>query len=111
MWAIPVGSKNVKGAQAYIDFMMQTQVNTDVAYAWGGVPSIVEGEKDPRYADSVYWSKVVDFMAKYAEPMEPMANYDEATIKFADVVTELVQNTSKEIMPALKQAQDEINAQ
>ncbi len=111
LWAIPVGAKNVKGAQAYIDFMMQTRVNTDVAYAWGGVPSIIEGKNDPRYADSVYWSKVVEFMSKYAEPMEPMANYDEATIKFADVSTKLVHNPGMEIMPALKKAQDEINAQ
>ncbi len=111
LWAIPVGAKNVKGAQAYIDFMMQTKVNTDVAYAWGGVPSIIEGKNDPRYADSVYWSKVVEFMSKYAEPMEPMANYDEATIKFADVSTKLVHNPGMEIMPALKKAQDEINAQ
>jgi len=109
-WAIPNGSKNIKGAQAYIDFMMQTQVDTDVAYAWGGVPTIDEGKKDPRYADSVYWSKVVEYMTDYAKPMEPIINYDEAMLKFADISTELVHNTDKGIMPVLKKAQDEINA-
>lgn len=110
-WAVPVGSKNIKGAEAYIDFMMQVQVNADVAYAWGGVPTIEEGKKDPRYSESVYWSKVVEFMTAYAQPMEPIANYDEAMLKFADIAVELVLNPSKEIMPVLKQAQDEINAQ
>lgn len=110
LWAIPVGTKNVKGAEAYINFMMTTKVNTDVAYAWGGVPTIEEGKEDPRYSDSVYWSKVVEFMTLYAEPMEPMKNYDEATLKFADIATELVHNPKKDIMPVLQKAQDEINA-
>ncbi len=110
-WGIPVGSKNVKGAEAYIDFMMTTKVNTDVAYAWGGVPTIEEGKEDPRYSDSVYWSKVVEYMTAYAEPMEPIINYDEAMLKFADIAVELVLNPSKEIMPVLKQAQNEINAE
>jgi multiple sugar transport system substrate-binding protein len=109
-WAIPVGSKNVKGAQAFIDFLMQPKVDTDLAFAWGGVPTMEEGKKDPRYADSVYWSQVVEYMTKYSQPMEPIANYDEATIKFADVAAELVQNPSKEIMPELLKAQKEINA-
>lgn len=108
-WAIPVGSKNVKGAQAFIDFLMQPKVDTDLAFAWGGVPTMEEGKKDPRYADSVYWSQVVEYMTMYSEPMEPIANYDEATIKFADVAAELVLNPSMEIMPELKKAQDEIN--
>ncbi len=111
LWAIPVGSKNVEGAQAFIDFMMQTKVNTDVAYAWGGVPTIDAGKNDPRYADSVYWSKVTEFMSKYAEAMEPVANYDEATLKFADIAIALIHNTGKDIMPVLKQAQDELNAE
>lgn len=109
-WGIPTGSKNVKGAQAFIDFMLQPSVDTDVAYAWGGVPTMEEGKKDPRYSDSVYWSKVVEFMTAYAEPMEPISNYDEAMLKFADISTDLVHNPDKEIMPVLKKAQDEINA-
>jgi len=110
LWAIPVGAENVKGAEAFIDFMMQTKVNTDVAYAWGGVPTIEEGKNDPRYSDSVYWSKVTEFMSDYAEAMEPVANYDEATLKFADIAIDLIHSPDKDIMSVLKQAQDEINA-
>ncbi len=109
-WAIPVGTKNIKGAQAYIDFVMQAKVNADLAFAWGGVPTMEEAKKDTRYSESVYWSKVVEFMSAYAKPMEPVANYDEAMLKFADIAAELVHNPDKEIMPVLKKAQDEINA-
>ncbi len=109
-WAVPKGSKNIKGAQAYIDFMMKTQVNADIAFAWGGVPTIIEAADDPRYSESVYWSKVVEYMAAYAQPMEPINNYDEATLKFVDIAIELVHDTSKDIMKVLKKAQDEMNA-
>ena len=109
-WGIPVGSENVEGAQAYIDFLMQVQVNADVAYAWGGVPTIEKAKQDPRYSESVYWSKVVEYMTAYAEPMEPIVNYDEAMLKFADVAIKLVQNPSLDIMAELEKAQEEMNA-
>jgi ABC-type glycerol-3-phosphate transport system substrate-binding protein len=109
-WGIPVGAENVDGAKAFIDYMMGTTVNVDVSVAWGGMPTIKAGYDDPRYADSAYWKAVIDYMTKYGTPMDPIANYDEAMLKFVDTAIALVQNPSLDIMTELQKAQDEINS-
>jgi multiple sugar transport system substrate-binding protein len=109
-WGIPVGSKDVETAKAFIDYQMTPARNVDFAVSYGGLPVLGEALKDPTFADSPYWQEVLKIQEAYGKPADPLLEYDKATTKFADVVVQLIQNPDADILTELQKAQDELNA-
>lgn len=108
-WAIPVGSKNIEGAKAVIDFLMQAGNNADYAFAYGALPVNVNGLKDPRFTSSNYWTTMSEIINRTGEFQYTNKN-PKFTQVFNDTVVELILNPNKEILETLQKAQDDLNA-
>lgn len=111
-WGIPKGAKNIKGAEAFIDFIMQPENATTFALAFGNMPTLAEAkESDPRYSESKYWQTIVKEVEPYVIPLDPIpGNVDQVMLKLADTVSNVVLNPKADIMTELKKAQDETSA-
>ncbi|MCC6147683.1 MAG: extracellular solute-binding protein [Anaerolineaceae bacterium] len=108
-WGIPLGVENIEAAKAYINFVMTAKPNADLAYMFGCVPTVAEALKDPRYAESKYWTGVRSVL-EGSIPMDPITdNYDQIVLKFADTVVTLVLNPDADILAGLQKAQEEMN--
>lgn len=108
-WAIPVGAKNVDAAYDFINYMMLPEPNAQIAYAYGGLPTVNDAFLDARYADSLYWQAVIEMFETYAVPMDPIVDYDKVLLKMSDTVIKLVQNPNLDIMQELQKVQNELN--
>jgi ABC-type glycerol-3-phosphate transport system substrate-binding protein len=108
-FGIPVGSKNVEGAKAFMNFIMETKNAADWAIAYGGLPTVQSAMKDPRFAESSYWIDVNASINRVGKAVPFNAN-PRFFQKFNDVVITLIQRPNLDIMTELKKAQDELNA-
>lgn len=108
-FAIPTNAKNVAGAKAVIDYIMQSKQDADYAFAYGALPTVADSMKDPRFADSTYWQAVQKIFAEAGKPAALLAN-EKAYTKMAETLVNLIQKPDMDIMTALKAAQDEVNA-
>jgi multiple sugar transport system substrate-binding protein len=109
-WAVPVGSPSVVGAQAFINYQMETTRNADFAFAYGGLPALLSSNNDPRYANSTYWQTVLDITTKFGVGADPLIEYDKSVLKLGDTIVRLIQNPELDILSELQKAQDEINS-
>ena len=100
-----------EGAYDFINYMMEPEPNAQVAYTYGGLPTVNGAFSDPRYADSVYWQAVIEMFEAYTIPMDPIADYDKVMLKISDTVVKLAQNPNLDIMQELQKVQDELNSQ
>lgn len=108
-WAIPVGSQNVEGAQAFIDRQMTTDRNIDFAVAYGALPSLISGIEDEAF-DSPYWNAVAEYQAQYAVAAPALADYDLGLTLLSDAIVRIITDPGLDIMTELQAAQDEYNA-
>ncbi len=107
-WAIPVGSKNVDAAKAFINYTMQGKVNNAFGVAYGALPSL----KSARDADAFkidYWKTVADIQDKYATPLPYLVEYDKGMTALADAITKCLADPNLDIMKTLQAAQDNYN--
>jgi multiple sugar transport system substrate-binding protein len=108
-WAIPLNSPNADGAKAFIDWHLTTARNVAYAASYGGLPSLKSGLTTDTFK-TPYWEGVSAILSKYGRSTPPFFNYTLATRTLADVIVDLIQNPTKEILPALQKAQDDYNA-
>ena len=108
-FGIPVGSKNVEGAKAFINYLMQTKNAADFAIAYGCLPTLTSSMKDSRFVDSTYWQNVNASINKTGKAI-PMNKNPKMAQKLNDVIITLIQKPNLDIMTELKKAQDELNS-
>lgn len=109
-WGIPVGSKNVKGAEMFLDFIMQPENAADFAMAYGGLPTNMVAMKDPRFVDSLYWQAVNQSVIRTTSIAQTMNKNPKLMQKFNDVVITLIQKPNLDIMTELVKAQKDLNS-
>jgi multiple sugar transport system substrate-binding protein len=108
-WAIPVGSKNVEGAKAVINFLMQPGNNADYAFAYGALPTNSVGLKDPRFVDSYYWKAAAESFSRTGI-VAPVNKNPKSGQVINDTIVTLILNPDMDIMKTLQKAQDDLNA-
>ncbi|MBI9104503.1 MAG: extracellular solute-binding protein [Spirochaetales bacterium] len=109
-FGIPTGSKNVEGAKAFMNFMMDPTNAADYAVSYGGLPTVQGAMEDPRFASSSYWTEVNASINRTGKLVPFNANR-KFFQKFGDVVITLIQKPNLDIMTELLKAQDELNSE
>jgi multiple sugar transport system substrate-binding protein len=109
-WAIPIGSGNVDGAKAFINYQMEATRNADFAISYGALPVLTESMSDPRFANSPYWVAFQKIIAEYGVAPDPLVEYSKASQKMGETVVTLIQKPDLDILTELQRTQDELNA-
>jgi len=107
-YAIPIGSKNVDAAKAFIDYSMQTQQNADFAVAYGALPVLLSSLSDTRLSVG-YWKAVADNQQKFARVPPALVDYDKGLAALTDSINKAVTDPTADIMQTLQTAQDNYN--
>jgi multiple sugar transport system substrate-binding protein len=107
-YGIPVGSKNVEAAKAFINYAMQTQQNADFAVAYGALPTMTSSLADPRL-NTGYWKAIADNQSKYGTVHPFLTDYDKGITALTDAINKLVADPKADIMQTLQAAQDNYN--
>ncbi|MEP7286545.1 MAG: extracellular solute-binding protein [Chloroflexota bacterium] len=108
-YGIPVGAKNVDGAEAFIDYQMQTAQQVSYAGAAGALPSALSAAKDPTFS-SPYWQAVAKYVKEDGVPGPTLKDYDKGLKLLSDAMVKLATDPNLDPMATLKAAQDEYNA-
>ncbi|MDO9085306.1 MAG: extracellular solute-binding protein [Anaerolineaceae bacterium] len=108
-WAIPVNSKNVEGAMAVIDFLMQPGNNADYAFAFGAVPTNSKSMQDPRFVDSKYWQAAAESF-RQTGIIAKTNNNPKMRQAMNDAIITLILEPELDIMTTLQKVQDDLNA-
>lgn len=109
-FGIPTGSKNVKGAQMLLDYLMRAENAADYAFSYGGLPTIEESMADQRFAESTYWTEVGASINRTGKQVTINKN-PKFFQKFDETVIKLIQRPNLDIMTELKKLQDELNSE
>jgi len=107
-YAIPFGSENVEGAQAFINSQMATQANIDFAVAYGALPTLLSAAQDDVFS-SAYWRVAAQYQAESGVAAPAWQNYDEALRLLSTAIVNIVTDDNADIMEELQAAQDEYN--
>ena len=106
-WAIPVGSKNIEGAKAFMNYMMHPRNNADYAVAYGGLPTTKVALQDPRF-NTPYWQAISKSVNAWGF-VSPVNKNPKAPDRFGATIITLIQKPDMDIMATLKSVQDELN--
>jgi multiple sugar transport system substrate-binding protein len=107
-WAIPVGSQNVEGAKAFINYLMQTKVDAAFGVGFGAMPAMLSARAEDVFKGD-YWKTVADIQEKYSVPLPFLVDYDKGMLALADTFTKLVSQPNLDPMKELQAAQDNYN--
>lgn len=108
-YAIPVGAKNAKLAQAWIDFQLGAGENAKFASAYGGIPTLNEALKDAAF-QTPYWKAIATNLTTYANNAPALTDYDKGIAALTDTINKLLVDPSLDIMKELQTSQDNYNA-
>lgn len=108
-YAIPVGAKNVKGAQEWITFQMETAENVKFSASYGAIPVLNEALKDKAF-QTPYWKVVSVNLTTYAQNAPALLDYDKGVAALTDTLNKLIVDPSLDPMAELKASQDNYNA-
>lgn len=108
-YAFPVGSKNVKGGQAWIDFQMDSAENAKFASQYGGIPTNSDSLKDAAF-QTTYWKAISANINTYAQNPPALTDYDKGLAALTDTINKLLVDPKLDIMKELQAAQDNYNA-
>jgi ABC-type glycerol-3-phosphate transport system substrate-binding protein len=109
-WAIPLTSRNIEGALAFINWQMTTDRNAAYAEAYGGEPTLRAALETATF-QTPYWQAVSAIIDQYGTPMPRFYDYNLARRMFVDTVVGLIQDPSQDILYALQSAQADYNAE
>ena len=107
-WAIPVGSANIDGAKAFINYVMQTKVDATFGLGFGAMPTLISARGDDAFKGD-YWKNVADIQEKYSVPLPFLVDYDKGMLALADTFTKLLTKPDLDAMKELQAAQDNYN--
>jgi multiple sugar transport system substrate-binding protein len=107
-WAIPFGSENVEGAQAFINAQMTTDENIEFAVAYGALPTLMSAAENDAFS-SAYWQAAAQYQAESGIAAPAWQNYDEALRLLSTAIVNIVTNDDADILAELQAAQDEYN--
>lgn len=107
-YGIPIGSKNVDAAKAFIDYSMQTKQNADFAVAYGAMPTLTSALADSRLSTG-YWKAIADIQQKYGQLHPALTDYDKGTTMLTDAINKAIADPTADIMQTLQTAQDSYN--
>lgn len=107
-WAIPVGSTDITGALAFIDYQMTAERNVDAAIAGGKLPVLRRAEAAPAFA-SPYWTAALDIRAAHGTPAPAWIDYNSAQRLLSEAIVTIITNPNADIRATLQAAQDEVN--
>ncbi|NPV78496.1 MAG: extracellular solute-binding protein [Anaerolineae bacterium] len=109
-WGIMKGAKNVYGAKAFMEYIVQPEQNAEFCYAVGHIPIAQGAKEDPRYADTLYWQEIFAKIEPNTVKLDPIPNnVNQIMQKFADTVSTLILDQNLDIMTELEKAQNEAN--
>jgi len=107
-YAIPVGAKNIKGAQSWIDFQLNAAENAKFAAAYGAIPTLGEASKDAAF-QTPYWKAISSNLTTYAQNPPALTDYDKGVAALTNVINKLIVDPSADIMKELQAEQDNYN--
>lgn len=109
-WAIPLTSRNIEGALAFINWQMTSERNAAYAEAYGGEPTL-RGALETDAFQTPYWQAVSRIIDAYGAPMPRFYDYNLARRMFADTVVGLIQDPSQDILYTLQSVEADYNAE
>lgn len=107
-WGIPEGSANVDAAKAFINYTMQSEINSEFGVSYGALPSLVSA-RDVDTFKTDYWQKVAAIQDEYGTPLPYLVDYDRGMVALADVFSKCLTDPSLDAMQVLQDAQDNYN--